>query len=281
MLADRTNRIAVSPTMKVAAEAMRLKAQGVDVVDFGAGEPDFPTPQHIGAAAHAAIDANFTKYTTNSGTDELKRAVVRALPDRLRRRVHDQRGDHHRRRQAGALQRRDVPVRAGRRGHHAHARLADAGRADQARRRHAGDRAHARGGRVPPARRADPRGDHAAHARHHHQLAGQPDRRADRRRPRWPRSPTRRARGIWILLDLCYEKLIYDTDAAQSAGRAGRADARSHGALRLGVEGVRDDRLALRLGGRRRRRSSPRATRCRATRRRTSARSRRRRSPRR
>jgi aspartate aminotransferase len=76
MLADRTKRIAASPTMKVAAEAMRLKAQGVDVIDFGAGEPDFPTPTHISAAAHAAIDANFTKYTTNSGTDELKRAVV-------------------------------------------------------------------------------------------------------------------------------------------------------------------------------------------------------------
>jgi aspartate aminotransferase len=75
MLADRTKRIGVSPTMKVAAEAMRLKAQGVDVVDLGAGEPDFPTPRHVSAAAHAAIDANFTKYTTNSGTDELKRAV--------------------------------------------------------------------------------------------------------------------------------------------------------------------------------------------------------------
>lgn len=63
--------------MKVAADAMRLKAQGVDVLDFGAGEPDFPTPAHIGAAAKAAIDANFTKYTTNSGTEDLKRAVAR------------------------------------------------------------------------------------------------------------------------------------------------------------------------------------------------------------
>src|SRR5919206_1843556 len=76
MLADRTKRIAVSPTMKVAADAMKLKAQGVDIVDFGAGEPDFPTPPHIAAAAHKAIDANFTKYTTNSGTDDLKRAIV-------------------------------------------------------------------------------------------------------------------------------------------------------------------------------------------------------------
>jgi aspartate aminotransferase len=76
MLAPRATRIAVSPTMKVAAEAMRLKAQGVDVIDLGAGEPDFPTPSHISAAAKAAIDANFTKYTTNSGTDELKRAIA-------------------------------------------------------------------------------------------------------------------------------------------------------------------------------------------------------------
>ena len=75
MLADRTARIGISPTMKVAAEAMRLKAQGVDIVDLGAGEPDFPTPPHVSAAAHAAIDANFTKYTPSSGTDELKRAV--------------------------------------------------------------------------------------------------------------------------------------------------------------------------------------------------------------
>ena len=76
MLAARARRIAVSPTMKVAADAMKLKAQGIDVVDLGAGEPDFPTPPHIAAAAHAAIDANFTKYTSNSGTDELKRAIT-------------------------------------------------------------------------------------------------------------------------------------------------------------------------------------------------------------
>jgi aspartate aminotransferase len=78
-LAARTRRISVSPTMKVAADAMKLKAQGVDIVDFGAGEPDFPTPPHVSAAAHRAIDANFTKYTTNSGTDDLKRAIVERL----------------------------------------------------------------------------------------------------------------------------------------------------------------------------------------------------------
>src|SRR6478672_10090913 len=75
-LSARASRIAVSPTMKVAADALKMKAQGIDVVDFGAGEPDFPTPPHVSAAAHRAIDANFTKYTTNSGTEDLKRAIV-------------------------------------------------------------------------------------------------------------------------------------------------------------------------------------------------------------
>ena len=75
-LAARTARIAMSPTMKVTADALKMKAQGIDVVDFGAGEPDFPTPPHVSAAAHKAIDANFTKYTTNSGTEDLKRAIA-------------------------------------------------------------------------------------------------------------------------------------------------------------------------------------------------------------
>src|SRR5258705_7320847 len=75
-LSARAGRIGVFPTMKVEVDAMKMKAQGIDVVDFGAGEPDFPTPTHIGAAAHRAIDANFTKYTNNSGTEDLKRAIV-------------------------------------------------------------------------------------------------------------------------------------------------------------------------------------------------------------
>ena len=59
-----------------------------------------------------------------------------------------------------------------------------------------------------------------------------------------------RTRGIWILLDLCYEKLIYDPTPHNLPGVLARDDARPHGAVRLGVEGVRDDRLALRLGAR-------------------------------
>jgi aspartate aminotransferase len=76
MLSARAGRIAVSPTMKVAADAMKLKAQGIDVIDLGAGEPDFPTPRHIGDAAKTAIDADYTKYTVNSGSEDLKRAVA-------------------------------------------------------------------------------------------------------------------------------------------------------------------------------------------------------------
>jgi len=74
-LAERVSRISESSTMKVAAEADRLRREGVDVVDFGAGEPDFPTPDNIKRAAVAALDANFTKYTPTGGTVELKQAI--------------------------------------------------------------------------------------------------------------------------------------------------------------------------------------------------------------
>jgi aspartate aminotransferase len=75
MLADRMGKIATSPTMKVAGEAAKLKRQGVDVVDFGAGEPDFPTPQPAKDAAKVAIDQNFTKYTPPAGTPDLRQAI--------------------------------------------------------------------------------------------------------------------------------------------------------------------------------------------------------------
>ncbi len=74
-LAGRMSSISESSTMKVAAEAGKQKAAGVDVVDFGAGEPDFPTPDNIKKAAIRAIEANFTKYTPASGTLELKQAL--------------------------------------------------------------------------------------------------------------------------------------------------------------------------------------------------------------
>jgi aspartate aminotransferase len=76
-LTDRINRIQPSATMAVVAEADKLRGQGIDVVDFGAGEPHFPTPQYIKDAAIAAIQGNFTKYTAVAGTPELRDAIVR------------------------------------------------------------------------------------------------------------------------------------------------------------------------------------------------------------
>jgi aspartate aminotransferase len=74
-LSERIALISVSSTMKVAADADRLRREGVDVVDFGAGEPDFPTPDNIKQAAINAINNNFTKYTPAGGTQELKQAI--------------------------------------------------------------------------------------------------------------------------------------------------------------------------------------------------------------
>jgi aspartate aminotransferase len=75
-LTERINRIEPSATMAVVAEADKLRSQGVDVVDFGAGEPHFATPQHIKDAAIAAIQNNFTRYTAVGGTAELRDAIV-------------------------------------------------------------------------------------------------------------------------------------------------------------------------------------------------------------
>lgn len=74
-LTKRIDRISASATLAVAAEADRLKAAGVDVADFGAGEPHFATPRHIKQAAIAAIENDFTKYTPVGGTTELREAI--------------------------------------------------------------------------------------------------------------------------------------------------------------------------------------------------------------
>ena len=76
VFADRIGRIEVSATMAVAAEAAKLRAQGANLIDFGAGEPHFPTPRHIKDAAIAAIDANFTRYTVVPGIPDVRKAIV-------------------------------------------------------------------------------------------------------------------------------------------------------------------------------------------------------------
>lgn len=75
-LSRRVGRISISSTAAVTAEAEKLRAEGVDLVDFGVGEPDFPTPENVKEAAIRAIRENFSKYTAMPGTMELRRAIV-------------------------------------------------------------------------------------------------------------------------------------------------------------------------------------------------------------
>jgi aspartate aminotransferase len=74
--AARMDRIEISATMAITAEAAKLRASGAKLVDFGAGEPHFSTPQHIKDAAIAAIEANFTRYTMVNGIPEVRKAIV-------------------------------------------------------------------------------------------------------------------------------------------------------------------------------------------------------------
>ena len=75
-IAKRAKAIKPSPTLATAAKAKAMKAQGIDVVDFGVGEPDFDTPENVKQAGIKAIQSGFTKYTPAGGTDELKDAVI-------------------------------------------------------------------------------------------------------------------------------------------------------------------------------------------------------------
>ena len=251
----------------------------MDVVDFGAGEPDFPTPAHVSAAAHAAIDANFTKYTTNSGTDGAASGRSRALRDGLRRRVHAV-GDHrHGRRQAGAA---TTP------------RMACSGPATRSSRTcRAGRRWSSRSSsptrrrssctRTPrTASRCTPSAILAAVTPRTRGIIinspGNPTGALIAEERAGDASPTRRARAdIWVVLDLCYEKLIYDPTP--------------HNLPRMLVERMRDRAVICGSASKAYAMTGWRcgwalgpaaviapATRCRATRRRTSTRSRRRRS---
>ena len=75
-ISNRAKSLTPSVTLAISAKAKQLKAEGQDVVGFGAGEPDFDTPEHIKNAAKSALDAGFTKYTAAAGTPELKEAVA-------------------------------------------------------------------------------------------------------------------------------------------------------------------------------------------------------------
>ncbi len=78
-LAERIRHVELSPTFRINAMARRMKAQGVDVLDFSVGEPDFETPRCAKEAGKSAIDRNVTRYTANEGTLELRQAIVDKL----------------------------------------------------------------------------------------------------------------------------------------------------------------------------------------------------------
>jgi aspartate/methionine/tyrosine aminotransferase len=79
MIADRIGRIGFSSTLKISARAKALKADGIDVIDFSVGEPDFNTPDNVKEAGKRAIDENFTNYTQASGTPELKKIIAKRI----------------------------------------------------------------------------------------------------------------------------------------------------------------------------------------------------------
>jgi aspartate aminotransferase len=76
LFSNRIERIEVSATMAITAEALKMKAAGIDLADFGAGEPHFSTPEHIKKAAVEAIEQNFTRYTAVAGIPDVRKAVV-------------------------------------------------------------------------------------------------------------------------------------------------------------------------------------------------------------
>src|SRR3989338_7622608 len=75
MITKRIQQLEESATLAVDAKAKEMKAEGIDVVSFGAGEPDFPTPQNVSKAGIEAIEKNFTRYTPSSGIVPLKEAI--------------------------------------------------------------------------------------------------------------------------------------------------------------------------------------------------------------
>ncbi len=79
MISERAKKVKPSPTLAVDSKAKEMKAKGLDVVNFGVGEPDFDTPEHIKEAAIKAIKDGFTKYTPVGGIDELKEAIIEKL----------------------------------------------------------------------------------------------------------------------------------------------------------------------------------------------------------
>ena len=175
-ISQRAASLSPSLTLAIDSKAKQMKAEGQDVVGFGAGEPDFDTPQHIKDACAKALAAGFTKYTPASGIPELRQAI--ADKHQTRERPHLQAVPDHRllRRQAFLLQRHHRHLPGRRRGHHPRAVLAELSGDGQAGRRQAGHHRDHRQDRVQGHARATARRHHPAHAAVRPELAQQPHR---------------------------------------------------------------------------------------------------------
>ena len=170
-------RISESATLAVDAKAKALKAAGKPVIGFGAGEPDFPTPDYIvEAAVAAARQPAMHRYTPAGGLPALKEAIVAKTARDSGLQVTAGEGAGHQRRQAGGLRGVRHDARPGRRGAAARAVLDDLPRGDPARRRRAGAGGRRRAERLPGLGRAARGGPHAAHQGAAVLLAVQPDR---------------------------------------------------------------------------------------------------------
>jgi aspartate/methionine/tyrosine aminotransferase len=78
-ISERISKIGTSPTLKITAKSIELRANGIDIINLSVGEPDFPTPDNIKKAAIQAINNNKTKYTNNAGIVELRDAITKKL----------------------------------------------------------------------------------------------------------------------------------------------------------------------------------------------------------
>ena len=222
-VSDRIGGIAESATLAVDAKAKALKAAGRPVIGFGAGEPDFPTPDYIVEAAVAGLPGTRATTATRpaAGLPELRAAVAAKTLRDSGYEVDGRPGAGHQRRQAGRLPGVRDAARPGRRGAAAGAVLDDLPGGDHAGRRRAGRgrRPTRRPATWPPSsssRRPAPRGPRCC---------------CSARRPTRPARSTRREQveaigrwaaehGLWVVTDEIYEHLVYgDARARLDAGR--------------------------------------------------------------
>ena len=84
-LTERITSVQPSPTLAITAKANEMKAQGIDIISFGAGEPDFNTPESICDAAKRALDEGHTTYTNVSGVSPLREAIAREVCEERKR----------------------------------------------------------------------------------------------------------------------------------------------------------------------------------------------------